>query len=438
MRRGHLDHGTPTRFGALEQNAHRRSAGRVGNPLLRLPGDARLGQSHTHVHMRHAAEQLVEVLELRRAARQDDAAGQTAGIARILDFLGDELRDVGGARLDDRSQVAQQYILRIAGRAAVDADELVFGGQFGNGRTVTQLEAFDVAFRDAHRPDVAVDGRRTHRDAGDVAHHVAVVDRHVRHAAAHVDHRNALLLLLGRKHRLGGDQRIGEDAGHADTQASERHVEPLHGGFQAEDEVEGRRKLAPERAHGILHLLVVVDHVVLGHPLHDGLVVGSLDIAHAVEERLDVALVHAVLGVADEDMVGMARTAHEITRKARIGLADADAELLLDLRHRLADGMAHQLDVFDFTGFDSFDGFRHDALHVEQPFGIAAADGDHDVRRTQIDSDRITLPFHVVLQKMLSPAERAFRRYLRQTTRPLYLTLTVANSSQPSRPRPRR
>ena len=367
--------------------------------LLRFGGDARLGQRDAHIHPRDAAEELVEVLEPGRTARQDDAAGQAVGITRVLDFLGNELSNIGSARLDDRSQVAQQNILRVAGRAAVHADELVFGRQFGHRRAVAQLEALDQPLGDTHRPDVAVDGRSTHRDAGDVAHHVVVVDRHVGHAAAHVDHRHALLLLLGGEHRFGGDQRIGEDTRHADAQTLERHVEPLHGGLQAEDEVERRRELASERPHGVLHLLVVVDHVVLGHTLHDGLVVGRLDVAHAVEERLDVALADAVLGVEDKDVVRMARTAHEVAREARIGFADAEPQARLDLRDRLADGIAHQFDILDFTGPDPFDGFRHDALHVERAFGIAAADGDHDVRRTQIDSDRITLPFHVYLSK---------------------------------------
>ena len=43
-------------------------------------------------------------------------------------------------------------------------------------------------------------------------------------------------------------------------------------------------------------------------------VVGRLYVPHAVEQRVDVLLVDAVLGIVDEDMIRMARTAHEIAR----------------------------------------------------------------------------------------------------------------------------
>jgi len=125
-----LDDGAAAQFGPLEQDAHGGRESGVRNLLLRLPGDSRLGHSDTHVHARHAAEQFVEVLQFGRTARQHDAVGQFPGVSRILDLLLHELRDVRGAGLDHRGQVAQQNVLRLAGRTAVDADQLVLGSQF--------------------------------------------------------------------------------------------------------------------------------------------------------------------------------------------------------------------------------------------------------------------------------------------------------------------
>ena len=122
--------GAAAQFGPLEQDAHGGRESGVRNLLLRLPGDSRLGHSDTHVHARHAAEQFVEVLQFGRTARQHDAVGQFPGVSRILDLLLHELRDVRGAGLDHRGQVAQQNVLRLAGRTAVDADQLVLGSQF--------------------------------------------------------------------------------------------------------------------------------------------------------------------------------------------------------------------------------------------------------------------------------------------------------------------
>ena len=127
-----LDDGAAAQFGPLEQDAHGGRESGVRNLLLRLPGDSRLGHSDTHVHARHAAEQFVEVLQFGRTARQHDAVGQFPGVSRILDLLLHELRDVRGAGLDHRGQVAQQNVLRLAGRTAVDADQLVLGSQFGD------------------------------------------------------------------------------------------------------------------------------------------------------------------------------------------------------------------------------------------------------------------------------------------------------------------
>ena len=92
----------------------------------------------------------------------------------------------------------------------------------------------------AHRADVAVDGRSPDRNRGDVAHHVAVIDRHVGDAAADIDHGHALLLLVGQQHRFGRRQRVGHDAQHLDPEAFQRHVEALHRDFEAEDEIERR------------------------------------------------------------------------------------------------------------------------------------------------------------------------------------------------------
>lgn len=137
-------------------------------------------------------------------------------------------------------------------RTAVDADQLVLGSQFGDpARTVFLLEALDVFLGNAHRADVAVDGRCAHRDRSDVTHHVAVIDRHVGDAAADVDHGYALLLLIGQQHRFGRRQRVGHDAQHLDAEAFQGHIETLHRGFEAKDEVERRRKFLAERTHGL-------------------------------------------------------------------------------------------------------------------------------------------------------------------------------------------
>ena len=109
-----------------------------------------------------------------------------------------------------------------------------------------------------------------HRDRGDVTHHVAVIDRHVRHARADIYHGRALLLLVGQQHRLGRGQRPRNDSQHFDPQPLERHFEPLDRRAQAEDEVESRGELLAERPHRVPHFLTVIDHVVLGHALHDG------------------------------------------------------------------------------------------------------------------------------------------------------------------------
>ena len=246
----------------------------------------------------------------------------------------------------------------------------------------------------AHRADVAVDGHGPHRDRGDITHHIAVINRHVRHAAADVDHRYALLLLVGQQHGLGRGDGIRRHAQHLYAEPLERHVEPLHRRAQAKDEIERRREFLAERPHGVLDLLVVVDHIVLGHTLHDGLVVGRLHVPHAVEQRVDVLLVDAVLGIVDEDMIRMARTAHEIARNTGIGLRDPDTQLLFGFGHGFADGAAHQFDILDLARIDALDGLRHDRRHIHPAFGDLLADSHHDVRRAQVDGNGIILSFH--------------------------------------------
>ena len=274
----------------------------------------------------------------------------------------------------------EDKLVRVNGRTAVDADQLVLGGQLGHRRAVFLLEALDVLLGNAHGADVAVDGRSAHRDRGHVADHVAVVDRHVGNPAADVDHRGALLLLVGQQHRLGRGQRAGHDAQQPDAQPFERHVEALQRGFEAEDEVECRGEFLAERTYGVFHFLAVVDQVVLRNALHDGLVVGGLHVAHALEQRLDVLLVDAVLRIVDEYVVRMAGAAHEVARNARIGLRDADAQLLLDLRHGLADGAADQFDILDSARMDSLDGFPGHAHHLERSIGGRLPDSHRDVR----------------------------------------------------------
>lgn len=90
-------------------------------------------------------------------------------------------------------------------------------------------------------------------------------------------------------------------------------------------------------------------------------------------------------------MVGMARTAHEVARDTGIRLRDADSELLLGLRHGLADGAAHQFDILDPARIDSLDGLRDDTRHVKQAFGRLLPDGHHDRRAAQIDGNGIIL-----------------------------------------------
>ena len=279
---------------------------------------------------------------------------------------------------------------------------------------------------DAHRADVAVDGRGAHRDRGHVADDVAVVDRHVGRSRPDVHHGDALLLLLGKQHRLGGGQRVGVDGRGADLEVLERHFEPLERGLLAEDEVEGRGQLLAERSHGILHLPGVVDHVELGHALHDDLVVGRLHVAHAVEQGVDVHLAHGVLRIVDEDVVRMAGAPHEDARDAGAGFGDADAERRFGLRHGGGDRLFHQVDVVDLTGRDPFDGFRADEGDFEQALGVPGADGYHDVRCAQVDGDGIALLFH-----------DAFGYFL-QTTWSLYFTFIVLYSSQPISRSPRR
>ena len=235
-----------------------------------------------------------------------------------------------------------------------------------------------MLLRNTHRPDVAVDGRGAHRDRGDVAYHVAVVDRHVRHAAAEVHHGHTLLLLVGGQHRLGSRQGIGHDAQHLDAESLEGHVEPLHRGLEAENEVERRGEFLAERPHGVLHLLVVVHDVVLGHALHDRLVVGGLYVAHAVEERIDILAIDAVLRIVDEDMIRMPGAADEVAGDTCIGLRDVDAALLLCLGDGIADRTAHQLDVLDLAGMNPLDGFRNGTYDIEQPLRRLLTDGDDD------------------------------------------------------------
>ena len=69
-------------------------------------------------------------------------------------------------------------------------------------------------------------------------------------------------------------------------------------------------------------------------------------------------------------MVGMARTAHEVARDTGIRLRDADSELLLGLRHGLADGAAHQFDILDPARIDSLDGLRDDTRTSSRPSGV--------------------------------------------------------------------
>ena len=64
---------------------------------------------------------------------------------------------------------------------------------------------------------------------------------------------------------------------------------------------------------GLAHLGIVVGHIVLGDALHDYLVVGGLDVAHPVEQPVDVGLAHAVELVGRENVVLVARAAHELS-----------------------------------------------------------------------------------------------------------------------------
>ena len=359
-------HRTTAEFRAADQQSHDRREGRIGHLFLRRFGDARLRKRNTHVQSRHTAEQFVEVFQFRGAARQHDAVGEFPREARILDLLLYEFHDVRGPGLDHRREVPQQDVLRFARRASVHADQFVIGRQLGHRRTVFLFQALDVFLRDAHRPDIAVDRRGAHRNRGDVAHHVPVIDRHVGQSGADVHHRYALLLLVGQKYRLGGRHRVRYDAQHPDAQAFQRHVETLHRRLLAQDEVERRRKFLAERPHRVAHLLIVVDHIVLRNPLHDRLVVRGLHVPHPVEERIDVLLVHAVLGVVDENMVRMAGAAHEVARNARIGLRNPDARLLLGSRHGRTDRLADQFDILDPARMNPLlDGFRDDANHVK-------------------------------------------------------------------------
>ena len=366
----------------LEQNADRRRISRIGRQLARFFGNAHIGHRHTHVRFGHTAEQLVEVFQLGRTARKHDAVGEFRRVARILDFLLHELCDVGRARFDDRCEVAQQNIFGFAGRAAVDTYELVLGRQLGDRRTIAALEAFDMFFGNPHRADVAVDGRSAHRDGDRIAHYVAIVDRDVGDPCPQIDYGDTLLLFFGQQHRLGSGQCVGENAQHLDTEPLQRHIEPLDGSFVAQDEIERRGEFLAERADGVLHLLAVVDHVVLRDTLHDGLVVGRLHVAHAVEQRIDIALADPRFGIEDIDMVRMARAPHEIARNAGVSLRDADAQLGFDLRDGFPDGPAHQLDVVDPPGVDPLHGLRDHGRDVHPAVVARLPDGDHDGRRT--------------------------------------------------------
>ena len=389
-----LDNGAGTLLGTLDQNADGRSESRIGHEVDRGIVDPDVGQRDAHFHLGDAAEQLVEVFQRSGTAGEDDSVGEFGGIARILDLLHHELGDVGSARLDDGGEVFQQNILGVARGAAVDTDKFVLGRKLGDGRTVLALEVLDVLLGHAHGADVAVDGRSAHGDGDGIADDVAVVDRYVGDAGAEVDDSDALLHLLGLQDGGRSGQGIGEDAKHLDAQTLECHIETLHGRLVAEDEVEGGRELLAERADRVLDLLIVVDHIVLRDALHDGLVVGSLDVAHAVEQRLDILLVDARLMIGDEDMVGMARAPHEIARDAGIGLGDPDAQLRLDLGDRIADGPADQLDVVDAPGIDSLHGLRDDGRDTERAPVARLADGDDHGRRTQIDGYDIVFSFH--------------------------------------------
>ena len=239
-----------------------------------------------------------------------------------------------------------------------------------------------------------VDGRGTDGNRSHIANNVAIVHRHIRHAAADIHNGYTLLLLVGRQHSLGRSERVGNHTQQLDAHTLEGHLQTLNRGALAKDEVEGRRELRTERADGILHLLVLIDDIVLRDTLHDGLIVGSLEIAHAVEQAGQILLAHAILRIRHKDIIRMTGATHKVARDAGIGRRDADAGLLSGLLKGLTQRAAHILDILDTTGSDTLHGFRHQGLNLHRSIFGLGGNSDHDRRRTQIDGYNIILLFH--------------------------------------------
>ena len=103
----------------------------------------------------------------------------------------------------------------------------------------------------------------------------------------------------------------------------------------------------------------------------------------------------------------MPRTPHELARYARIGLRDADAQLVLHLGHGLLDGAAHQLDVLDAARTHPLDRTLGQRRDVEQPRLVVPADGHGRFRRAEVYGYCITLLFHSSCRTCVRPPPHA-------------------------------
>ena len=233
-------------------------------------GDVLAGESETAIQARHELEQLGDVLELRAATRQHDAADELVAVAGAADFVVHVLDDFGHARFDDLGEGLQGDLLGLASSQARDANDLIGLGFLGQGRAKFLLQLLRLTLHDlASLTDVIADDVAAEGNDRGVADDAVLENGDVRCAASDVDQGHACFLFFLGEHRGGGGERFEDELVDFKACLADALVDVLGCGHLAGDDVEVRFEANAAHANGVLDALFVVHREFLGNDVQD-------------------------------------------------------------------------------------------------------------------------------------------------------------------------
>ena len=299
------------------------------------------------------AESGLDVLHVRAAARQHDAAQQTVGIFAghlvphiLYDFLYTSLNDFHELTALDRAVVIDRDAHRVVDVAVV-----------GEGRAVFQFHLLGVALFHLQRCDVLGDIVAAKGNDSQVAQHVFEIDRDGGGVGTQVDeHASRALLGIG-EHAVGQRQRCQIHVGDGYAGQVEALVEIAVEQLSPEDVQEVALQSGALNAHGV-HLVLVVYLVFLRGSIQDFLVLVA-HVAVAVHQ-----FVHHFL--RDDGVFGkvlhnvVPYTANRLSADTHIDIGYLRLERVGEFLHNVGNALCGFVDVVNHTFADEAARFFRD------------------------------------------------------------------------------